>query len=129
MEITISFPGNKKVDAHFNGHEIKTDQPIQGGGEDSAPSPYQLFLASLGTCAGIYVLGFLQSRNLPTAEVKLIQRHAFDPITHVLSNVNLEVVLPPEIPAKYHEAIKRAASMCAVKKTLENPPHIEVAIS
>jgi len=129
MQITVSFAGNKKVTAQLNGYEIKTDQPVYGGGDGSAPSPYELFLASLGTCAGIYVLGFLQSRNLPTADVKLIQHHSFDPATHGLSGLELEIVLPPEIPAKYHEAIKRAAGMCAVKKTLEHPPAIEVSVS
>ena len=53
----ITFPGNKKVDAEFNGFTIKTDQPVNQGGVGSAPTPFETFLASLGTCAGIYVLG------------------------------------------------------------------------
>ena len=52
MEMVISFPGGKRVDAEFGGMVIQTDQPPQGGGEGSAPTPFALFLASMGTCAG-----------------------------------------------------------------------------
>lgn len=129
MELTVTFDGNKKINAHINGHIIKTDQPIQGGGDGTAPSPYELFLASLGTCAGIYVKGFLDSRSLSSDGVTLTQRHAFDPATHRLTNVELAVSLPPEIPEKYHSAIIRAASMCAVKKTFADPPQIDVTVN
>ena len=58
MEMIIDFPGGARVDAHFRGHTLPTDQPAGGGGEDSAPMPFEVFLASIGTCAGIYILGF-----------------------------------------------------------------------
>lgn len=51
MEIT--FDGNKVVTAHFEGHVVKTDQSIEDGGENSAPSPFELFLASMGTCRNL----------------------------------------------------------------------------
>ncbi|MDP8222865.1 MAG: OsmC family protein [Candidatus Lernaella stagnicola] len=129
MDIKVSFGGNKKVDAQINGYKISTDQPTQAGGNSTAPAPYELFLASLGTCAGIYVLGFLQSRNLPIEGAELIQKHAFDPTTSRLSGVELQIQLPPEIPEKYHGAIARAAGMCAVKKALADPPNIGVTIA
>jgi len=129
MEITITFDGNKKINAHVNGHVVRTDQPTQGGGDGTAPAPYEIFLASLGTCAGIYIKGFLDSRGLSADGVTIKQRHGFDPMTYRLANVELDVVLPPEIPEKYHSAIVRAASLCAVKKTLADPPHIDVKVS
>ena len=64
MEMVIDFPGGARVDAHFGPFTVMTDQPSKAGGEDSAPTPFALFLASLGTCAGIYVLGFCRQRNL-----------------------------------------------------------------
>ncbi len=61
MEMIIDFPGGAKVDAHFGNFTVKTDQPMSGGGDGSAPSPFDIFLSSIGTCAGIYVLGFAGS--------------------------------------------------------------------
>ncbi len=125
-EFVIDFPGGARVDAHFGPYTIKTDQPPMGGGEGSAPTPFSLFLASLGTCAGIYVLGFCRQRGLPTDGIRLIQRVERDPATHMVSNVALEIHLPAGFPEKYKDAVIRAADQCAVKKHLENPPKIAV---
>ena len=65
MEMIIEFPGKSKVDAHFGEFTVKTDQPVMGGGDGSAPSPFEMFLSSIGTCAGIYVVGFAASAVYP----------------------------------------------------------------
>lgn len=121
-EMIIEFPGGARVDAHYGPHTIKTDQPPAGGGDDSAPAPFSLFLASLGTCAGIYVLGFCRQRGLPTEGIRLIQRMERDMATHMVSKVSLEIQLPPGFPEKYKDAVIRSAEQCAVKKHLEHPP-------
>ena len=104
FEINVRFPGNKKVDAEFGGFVVRTDQPEQSGGDGSAPSPYQLFLASIATCAGIYVLGFCQARGIDASGVKLTQKMEWDEKTHVLKKVWIEIHVPPSFPAKYHDA-------------------------
>ena len=125
MDMTISFPGGARVDAQFGAHTIRTDQPPKGGGEDSAPTPFALFLASMGTCAGIYVLGFCKQRGLPTEGIRLRQRVVRDPATSLVSLVQIDIEVPPEFPEKYHAALVRVAEQCAVKKHLEHPPKIE----
>ncbi|MDP1831751.1 MAG: OsmC family protein [Geothrix sp.] len=129
MEMVIDFPGGARVDAHFGGFTVMTDQSPRGGGEGSAPEPFALFLASLGTCAGIYVLSFCQQRGLPTEGIRLVQRMAFDPATGKLDRVDLDIQLPAGFPEKYQEALIRAANQCAVKKQLDNPPAIQVVTS
>jgi ribosomal protein S12 methylthiotransferase accessory factor len=126
MDMIVTFPGGVRVDAQFGSHTIRTDQPLQGGGEDSAPTPFALFLASIGTCAGIYVLGFCKQRGLPTDGIRIVQRMDADPRTGLISSVGLDIEVPPEFPQKYHEALIRAANQCAVKKHLETPPQFEV---
>lgn len=126
MDMIVTFPGGVRVDAQFGSHTIRTDQPLQGGGEGSAPTPFALFLASIGTCAGIYVLGFCKQRGLPTDGIRILQRMDADPRTGLISSVGLDIQVPPEFPQKYHEALIRAANQCAVKKHLETPPQFEV---
>jgi len=126
MDMVVTFPGGARVDAAFGNHTIRTDQPPRGGGEDSAPAPFSLFLASIATCAGIYVLGFCRQRDLPTDGIRLIQRVGVDPRTGMVGQVGIDIEVPPGFPEKYHEALVRAASQCAVKKHLENPPSFEV---
>ncbi|MDE3034092.1 MAG: OsmC family protein [Acidobacteriota bacterium] len=126
MEMVINFPGGARVDAHFGPYTVRTDQPPQGGGEGSAPTPFALFLSSLGTCAGIYVLGFCRQRGLPTEGIRLVQRMAFNPMTGGLDGVDLDIQLPAGFPEKYREAVIRAASQCAVKRLFDAPPAIQV---
>jgi len=126
MEMLIDFPEGLRVDAHFGKYHVLTDQPLTAGGTDTAPTPFALFLASLGTCAGIYVLGFCKQRNIPTENIRLIQRVSRDFATGLVSNVQIEIQVPPDFPQKYHDALIRAASQCAVKKHLENPPQFEI---
>ena len=127
-EILISFPGGKKVNADFFGRVIETDQSPRAGGEGSAPEPFALFLASIGTCAGIYVLGFLQSRGLSSEGVQIRERLHFDS-QGVVNGIDLYIDLPDTVPAKYHEAIRRAADMCTVKKVIQSQPTFQVKVS
>ena len=129
MEMLIDFPGGARVDAHLGPHTVKTDQPPAGGGEDSAPAPFSLFLASIGTCAGIYVLGFCRQRGLPTEGIRLVQRMERDPATHMVGKIGLEIQVPPDFPEKYKDALIRSAEQCAVKKHIEKPPVFDVTTS
>ena len=126
MDIEITFPGGKRVDAQVGAFRVQTDQPRTLGGDDSAPAPFDLFLASIGTCAGIYVLGFCQARGLATEGVRLRQRMTTDPETHLPSRIALEIELPAGFPEKYRAAVVRAAEGCKVKKTIAAAPTFEV---
>lgn len=120
MQMEIVFPGGARVDALMGPHTVETNQ------DGSAPAPFGLFLASIGTCAGIYVLSFCQHRNLPTDGIKIVQRVHSNPTTRMVDQVDLDIVVPPDFPEKYHEALIRAADQCAVKKHLEKPPVFQV---
>lgn len=128
MEITITFPGNKKVNAEVNGMVIPTDQPKLQGGDGSAPSPFAHFLASLGTCAGIYVLSFCQERGIPTDKITLTERleYTTEDGKSTLSKIILDINVPPDFPEKYRNALIKVADQCAVKKAIMHPPQFEI---
>ena len=127
MDMIIDFPGGARVDAHYGPYTIRTDQPPAGGGRGEAPTPFSLFLASMGTCAGIYVLGFCQQRNLPTDGIRIIQRVNRSMQTGLIGEVELEIQVPSNFPEKYHSSLVRAAQLCAVKKHLEHPPTFAIS--
>jgi ribosomal protein S12 methylthiotransferase accessory factor len=126
MEMEITFSGGARVDAHFGSFTINTDQSLLGGGEGLAPTPFATFLASLGTCAGIYVLGFLKQRGLSTDGVRIIQRTHSNPATGLIAQVDLEIQDPDGFPEKYKDALIRSAELCAVKKHFEDPPRFNI---
>ena len=127
MEVTLD--GGKVVTAHINGKTIKTDQSVRNGGGGTAPEPFELFLASVGTCAGLYVKSFCDQRGIPADGIKIIQSVVFDPVKRVPSSIKLDIQLPAEFPEKYRAAVVNAAELCLVKKTINNSPLFEVITS
>jgi ribosomal protein S12 methylthiotransferase accessory factor len=123
MEMLIDFPGGARVDAHFGPFTVSTDQPPVA----SAPTPFATFLASIGTCAGIYVLGFCQQRGIPADGIKILQRMDTNPASRMVENITLEIQVPEEFPEKYLPSLMRSAELCAVKKHFEQPPRIDVS--
>jgi ribosomal protein S12 methylthiotransferase accessory factor len=129
MEMVIDFPGGAKVDAHFGPYTVTTDQPPSGGGEGSAPTPFAVFLASIGACAGIYVLGFCKQRGLSTDGIRIVQRTHNNPMTGMIDQIDIEIQAPPSFPEKYLPSLVRSAELCAVKKHMEAPPKFNVTTS
>ncbi len=127
MEIT--FDGGKVITAHTHGHIIRTDQPADNGGGNTAPAPYDLFLASIGTCAGIYIKGFCDNRNIPTEGIKIIQSYEWNQETGLPVNIKLDIKLPAGFPEKYKASLIHVADLCKVKKSMVNPPKFEIITS
>ncbi len=124
MPLEIYFDGQKKVNAIIDGYTVFTDQPVQAGGEATAPSPFSLFLASLGTCAGIYIKGFCDQRRIPADGIVIGMDEEFDPVRKIITVFHMKIRVPADFPAQYDEALIRSAALCAVKRHLH--PDIEI---
>ncbi len=120
----ITFPGGAKVAAQFRNHEIVTDQPADRGGEGTAMSPFDVFLASIGTCSGYFIAEFCRARGIPCNELELTQTWTRNAETKLIDRVNLQVHLPPTFPTKYEKALLRAAETCSVHRHLIDPPEV-----
>ena len=126
MEMQIDFPGKKRVTSTYKGFTVRTDQPPAEGGDGSAPEPFDLFLSSIGTCAGVYVVYFCESRDIATDGISMQLGFQRNQTSHMMEKITIEIHLPPAFPKKYRKAVVRAAEMCTVKRTLTQPPEILV---
>ena len=122
MEMIIDFPGGSRADAHFGSFTVVTDQPPVA----SAPSPFEIFLSSIGTCAGIYVLGFCKQLNLPTEGIPIVEQINYSLATGMVETIGLKIQVPAGFPEKYRDSLIHSAELCAVKKHLEKPPRFEI---
>jgi len=130
MDMEIVFPGGKRVDARYNDFTIRTDQSVRGGGEGAAPEPFDLYFASIGTCAGIYVLSFCQHHDLPFEGIRLFQSAERDPEKKMFCKLKIDIRVPKSFPEKYHKALVRSAEQCTVKKHISKGlPEFEVTVS
>ena len=126
MEMVTHFPGGARVDTEFGPYLVRMDQLPKAGGEGLYPSPFQVFLASIGACAGTYILAFCRQRGLPTADLRIVQTSERDPVTSHVRGIHLEIHVPPGFPEKYRSALIHAAEQCPVKKHLESAPRISL---
>jgi putative redox protein len=127
-EMEIRFPGGQKVDAQYKGFTIHTDQPVEDGGGGSAPTPFSLFLASLGTCTGYYILSFCQRKGIPTKDIKAIAHIDRNPTSHMVERYAIDIHVPNEFPEQYKNAMVKSAESCIVKKHLLKPPQFTIAV-
>ena len=127
MEIT--FDGGKVITAHTRGHSIVTDQPLDNGGGDTAAAPFDLYLASIGTCAGVYVKSFCDNRQIPTDGIRIIQKTEFNRETGLPSNIVLDIKIPAGFPEKYIPSLIYVADLCKVKKSIIKPPEFNIITS
>ena len=127
-DITVTFPGGKSVDAHYDGRTVETDQSVKNGGEGSAPEPFDLFFVSMSTCVGIYVLEFCNSRKLNTEGLGVRLQAERDPEKKLFTPIRIEITLPADFPEKYHKAILRTANLCTVKKHIVTAPEFDVVL-
>ncbi len=124
-EILVTLPGGRRVEARVGAHVVRTDQPRDNGGEDTAPSPFEVFLASLGTCAGIFIQGFCARRGIPFGDIHVRETVALD-AQGTLEKVRLTIELPPSFPQQYREALTRVVDQCSVKRAIQAQPSFEV---
>ncbi|MBT3046527.1 MAG: OsmC family protein [Candidatus Thiodiazotropha sp.] len=126
--IKVSFQGGKRIQAEVGGYTIETDQPVKYGGEASAPAPFDLFLASLATCAGIYAWNFCETRKLSTAGMDLEMDCVRDEKRKMIVKVIFRLKLPADFPARYRDGIIKAMELCAVKKHMQDTPDFSVEL-
>ncbi|MBL7077551.1 MAG: OsmC family protein [Kiritimatiellae bacterium] len=127
-DFTVSFPGDKRVVAHYDGRTVETDQSLKNGGKGLAPEPFDLFLVSMASCVGIYVLEFCHTRNLNTDGLGVRLRSELDPDLKLFSPIHIEVALPHDFPEKYRKAILKTANLCTVKKHIVMPTEFKVVL-
>lgn len=124
--IDVIFGENMKINADFDGISIATDQPVKEGGDGSAPSPFQLFLASLATCAGVYAQRFCETRKISTEGLAIRVVCDFAQKGFTVEKMTYEMTLPKGFPEKYKSAIIRSVDLCAVKKHVCQCPEFEI---
>lgn len=129
MEMEIEFGSGKKVNALFNGFKVLTDQPRDEGGDGTAPAPYDLFLASIGTCAGIFVLGFCQARGIDASGIKMRALFTKNEKSYLTEKARIVIDVPDGFPEKYLPALERVVQKCAVKRSLASPPEFSIEVN
>jgi len=126
--VNVTWDGGVRFTADVRGHKVPVDQPRQGGGDDTAPSPLELVPAALGSCVAYYVQQFLVTRGVDPTGLEVAVGVAGAPNPHRIGRFDVRVRVPAGMPERYREAVVRAAETCTVHHTLSHRPEIVVAM-
>lgn len=124
--IDVVFGDKQKITADLGDMTIATDQPVKEGGDGTAPNPFQLFLASLATCAGVYARRFCESRKIATDGLGVRVLFDYADKGFRVEKVTYELTLPDGFPDKYRDALVRSVDLCTVKKHVCQCPEFEI---
>ena len=128
-EIEVRFPGNLKVEATVRDFTLLTDQSEKSGGDNSGPSPFELFTSSIATCAGYFAVKFCRTRNIDTDGMSLKMSYDWDKDLKRYPKMSVSLQLPENFPDKYRSAIVKAMEQCVVKQHIQKPPEFEIALA
>lgn len=114
---------------HVRGHHLTVDQPVDGGGTDKAPTPTELFAASLAACVSFYAGRYLDRHGDDRTGLRV---HAdFDMATDRPARVAaIRVTIDPPVgfPTDRIPALTAVARHCTIHNTLLNPPEVTITV-
>jgi putative redox protein len=126
--IRVAHQGGDRLLMTVRGHEIRSDQPVADGGDDSAPTPTELFLASLAGCVTFYAERFLRRHGLPTDGLVVTCKYAWAANPTRVGEIDLTVDAPG-LPPERREAFSRVVEHCTVHNTLRQPPEVRIRVA
>ena len=127
-EFNVSFPGGKRVNAEFDGFTVETDQSLRGGGQASAPTPFDYFFVSMVTCVGISVLEYCSDNGISSEGLGTRLTTSPDRERRLYSPIRIEVTLPPGFPDAHRDGILAEANSCTVKRHIVDTPELETVL-
>ncbi|CAN5138824.1 OsmC family protein [soil metagenome] len=117
-----------RFSAQVRTHRVVVDQPVRGGGNDSAPTPVELLSAALGACISLYVYQFLTARSLSTqglgVEVDMLRGDG-----HAISGFVVRLTLPSGLDAHQRSLAERVAQSCPVHHVFSHAMDIAVQVA
>ena len=100
------------------GHVLTVDQPLSDGGKDTAPTPVELFVAAVASCAAHYAGRYLDRHGESREGLSVRAEYSMaDDLPHRVAAVSL-TVMAPALPPQREAALRAVVSHCTVTNTL-----------
>ena len=127
--LRVEHRGGDQFDIAVGGHVLRVDQPAAGGGDDTGPTPTELFIASLASCVAFYVRRYLARHDLPTERLAVEATFDMGARPTRVSGVHVRLILPAGVPAERRDALLAVATHCTVHNTLTTAPEVSITLA
>jgi putative redox protein len=128
LQVTVQHTTGMQFIATARTHKITVDLPESYRGNDTGPNPIELFIASLGSCIGVYVVSYLKAQSLPTAGLSVDITWEEEKSPARVGHIDAKITLPDGITPEQSVMALKAAEQCKIHNTLENKPHVCVSV-
>jgi putative redox protein len=127
--VTVTPRGGDQFEIGVRGHHLLVDQPLSDGGMDEAPTPTELFVASLASCVAFYANRYLTRHRLPTEGLSVDAHYSMASRPARVSEIRIDLAIPAGVPEDRREALLAVASHCTVHNTLVSEPDVAIALT
>jgi uncharacterized OsmC-like protein len=127
--ITVRHVDGDRFAIEARDHLLTVDQPLAAGGDDTAPTPTELFVASLASCVAFYARRYLARHDLPTTGLRVLAAYDLAQRPARVGSVSLDITLPDGVPGDQRDRLLAVASHCTVHNSLITPPQVTVALA
>jgi putative redox protein len=126
-EMDVRYVAGESYEVSVRGHRVLVDQPAEAGGLDAAPTPTELFVASLATCVAFYAGRYLTRHGYGRDGLAVSAgfEMASDRPARV-SGIRLTVRAPADLPVARRPALRAVISHCTVHNSLASPPPVAI---
>ena len=127
--LEVTHHGNDLFRVSVRDHVVVVDQPLEDGGGDEAPTPTELFVASLSSCVAFYARRYLTRHGLPTAGLRVSTAWSTADHPARVARIDLRVTLPDGVPADRYAGLAAVVARCTVGNTLRHPPTVDIQLA
>jgi putative redox protein len=125
----VEHRGGDKFDINVRGHVVRVDQPVKDRGEDTAPTPTELFIASLASCVAFYARRYLARHDLPTDGLAVEAAFNMGSKPARVAGIDMRLIVPEGVPADRLDALLAVATHCTVHNTLTSEPDVSITLA
>ena len=126
--VSVRHLGDDRFAIDVRGHTITVDQPVDAGGTDTAPTPTELFIASLASCVAFYARRYLARHDIPSEGLAVTADAAMAARPARVGTITIAITPPNALPPERRDAFLAVASHCTVHNTLEQAPEVEISL-
>ena len=128
MNMDIEYSGKRDFKVKVRGHEIKMDLPERLGGDDTAPTPTECFMASLGACACLFAVRYMETAKLDPNGLAMKMDWEFNEEKTGIKRISMCFSVPNAVLGARKNALIKAAEQCVLHNSLRDHPDMEISV-